>query len=133
MFRAAAELAVYGVFAVLLTAASLSPGPESAASSASAVSATPPRGEQLFRAKGCIGCHTHAAVSGARMQIGPDLTDLAARAADRVAGLDADAYVRQSLRTPSAFIVPGYTSVAMPDLQLTDAEIDALVAFLLAR
>jgi len=64
------------------------------------------------------------------MQIGPDLTHVADRAAARVAGLDARAYVRQSIREPGAYRVPGYTAV-MPDLGLSDAETDSLIAFLL--
>lgn len=87
----------------------------------------------LFAAKGCVGCHTHAAFPGAHMQVGPDLTDLRTRASGRVAGMTAEGYVRQSLRSPSAFVVPGYTTVAMPDLHLTDPEIEALAAFLLWR
>ena len=64
------------------------------------------------------------------MQVGPDLTHLADRAATRVAGLDARAYVRQSIREPGAYRVTGYTAV-MPDLGLSDADIDSLIAFLL--
>ena len=141
MLRSIAELAVYGTLAVLLTAASLAPQTGPAASSApatrsgyenSAVTSTRERGVLLFAAKGCIGCHTHAAVPSARMQVGPDLTALSDRAATRVTGLDARAYVRQSLREPGAYRVPGYTGVAMPDLHLTDEEIDSLTAFLLS-
>ncbi len=133
MIRAVTELAAYGTLAVLLTMASLSPSPQAAASTATRAAPTSSRGEQIFRTKGCVGCHTHAAVSGAHMQVGPDLTALAERAGARVSGLDAAAYVRQSIRVPSAFIVPGYAAVSMPDLRLTDDEIDALVAFLLPR
>ncbi len=132
MLRAFAELAVYGTFAVLLTVASLWPEGTAASSSADGVPApTVSGGEQLFRTKGCIGCHTLAGIAGTQMQVGPDLTALASRAGSRVEGLSAEAYVRQSLRTPGAFIVPGYTQIAMPDLHLSDPEVDALVAFLL--
>jgi len=64
------------------------------------------------------------------MQIGPDLTHVADRAATRVAGLDAPAYVRQSIREPGAYRVPGYPAV-MPNLGLSDSDIDSLIAFLL--
>jgi cytochrome c551/c552 len=134
-----AELAVYGTFAVLLTAASLAPQ-TGAASSAPAIpsSAVQPaplvtttRGALLFATKGCIGCHTHAYFPNARMQVGPDLTAVADRAGTRVAGLDARAYIRQSLHEPGAYRVAGYTAV-MPDLGLTDEQIDSLTAFLLS-
>ena len=139
MLRSIAELAAYGTFAVLLTAASLVPATGDPASTAatSNTSAHPPattgtsaRGALLFATKGCVGCHTHASLPNARMQVGPDLTHLADRAATRVAGLDAPAYVRQSIREPGAYRVPGYTAV-MPDLGLSDADIDSLIAFLL--
>ena len=55
----------------------------------------------------------------------------AERAGTRVSGLDARAYIRQSLREPGAYRVAGYTAV-MPDLRLTDEQIDSLTAFLLS-
>jgi cytochrome c551/c552 len=147
MLRSIAELAAYGTFAVLLTAASLAPESGNTASSAStsnnatsksatALEPTSPlateRGTLLFATKGCIGCHTHAAFPNARMQVGPDLTRLALRAATRVAGLDARAYVRQSLRDPGAYSAASISTVVMPDLKLSDEEVEALSAFLLA-
>jgi cytochrome c551/c552 len=129
MLRSIAELAAYGIFAVLLTAASLAPQPGSAASSATTTTGS--RGALLFATKGCIGCHTHASFPNAHMHVGPDLTAVAERAGTRVSGLDARAYIRQSLREPGAYRVAGYTAV-MPDLKLTDEQIDSLTAFLLS-
>ena len=147
MLRSIAELAAYGTFAALLTAASLAPQTGDTTSSAStsntatsinttALEPTSPlateRGALLFATKGCIGCHTHAAFPNARMQVGPDLTGLALRAPTRVAGMDARAYVRQSLREPGAYSAASISTAVMPDLKLSDAEVDALSAFLLA-
>jgi cytochrome c551/c552 len=140
MLRSIAELAAYGTFAVLLTAASLAPQSGNAASSAATTSSaavqraptvTTSRGALLFATKGCIGCHTHVSFPKARMQVGPDLTAVADRADTRIAGLDARAYIRQSLREPGAYRVAGY-SAPMPDLALTDEEIESLTAFLLS-
>jgi cytochrome c551/c552 len=141
MLRSIAELAAYGTLAALLTAASLSPQTGNAASSAEtrtgntapvlAPSVTSGRGALLFATKGCTGCHMHASFPNARMQVGPDLTAVADRAATRVPGLDARAYVRQSLREPGAYRVTGYNAL-MPDLSLTDEQIDSLTAFLLS-
>jgi hypothetical protein len=36
------------------------------------------------------------------------------------------------LREPQAFVVPGFEPVPMPDLRLTDEEVESLTAFLLA-
>jgi cytochrome c551/c552 len=138
LLRSIAELAAYGTFAALLTAASLAPTGNPASSAATSRSSDHPqastvsstRGALLFATKGCTGCHTHASIPSAHMQVGPDLTHVADRAPTRVAGLDARAYVRQSIRDPGAYHVPGYTAV-MPDLGLSDTDIDALIAFLL--
>ncbi|HEU5287786.1 MAG TPA: cytochrome c [Candidatus Limnocylindria bacterium] len=87
------------------------------------------RGRSLFSAKGCVACHTKE--QQAIVQVGPALTGLRDRAAERRPGLDAVAYVRESIRTPAAFIVPGYGNAAMPDLALRDEDIDAIAAYLL--
>jgi mono/diheme cytochrome c family protein len=147
MLRSIAELAAYGTLAALLTAASLAPESGNTASSASTSDAAttitttalePPsaltieRGALLFATKGCIGCHTHAAFPSARMQVGPELTGLPLRAATRVPGLDAVAYIRQSLREPSAYRAATTNTGVMPDLRLSDEDIEALSAFLLS-
>ena len=69
--------------------------------------------------------------STAAVSVGPDLGELPNVAASRVRGLDAAAYVRQSIRTPQAFVVAGYTEVLMPTLPVDDQELDALVRYLL--
>lgn len=148
MLRSIAELAAYGTLAALLMLASLSPWTGNAASSATTsrdttssderaatshrATAAAELGSLLFAVKGCVGCHTHAAFPSARMNVGPDLTGLADRAATRVPGLDARAYVRQSIREPGAYRVAGNYTVVMPDLALTEEQIDSLTAFLLA-
>ena len=145
MLRSIAELAAYGILAALLVAASLDPQTGNTAGSATTTTSTSTgaldkpvaavsrdRGALLFATKGCVGCHMHAALPSAHMQVGPALTGLPDRAATRVPGLDAHAYVQQSLRDPQAFVVSGYYSVRMPDLHLTDEEIESLTAFLLS-
>lgn len=97
-----------------------------------APSTTIERGRTLFYAKGCVGCHRKAGEQNS-VPVGPDLTGLADRAAERKPGMSAEAYVRESIRTPGAFIAPGFSTatLAMPDLGLSDDEIDAVTAFLL--
>jgi len=140
MLRSIAELAAYGTLAVLLTAASLTPQAGTTASSATTTDVASnerpsreaaERGALLFATKGCVGCHTHASFPNARMQVGPDLTAVADRAATRVTGVDARAYIRQSLREPGAYRVAGYEAL-MPTIALTDLQIESLTAFLLA-
>ena len=140
MLRSIAELAAYGTLAALLTAASLTPQVGATASSATTIDATSSerpsseaadRGALLFATKGCVGCHTHASFPSARTQVGPDLTAIAGRAPTRVSGLDSRAYIRQSLREPGAYRVAGYEAL-MPEIALTDLQIESLTAFLLS-
>jgi mono/diheme cytochrome c family protein len=86
-------------------------------------------GQTVFLTKGCTGCHTRAGVSEGF--VGPDLTALADRAGDRVQGLSAEEYVRQSVLDPQAYIVDGYGS-QMPVLPVDTGELDALVEYLLS-
>jgi cytochrome c551/c552 len=86
-------------------------------------------GETVFLTKGCTSCHSIEGVSETA-QIGPNLTGLADRAGDRVEGLAAEEYVRQSVLDPQAFIVNGFWPL-MPTLPLNTEELDALVDFLL--
>jgi mono/diheme cytochrome c family protein len=83
--------------------------------------------------KGCASCHTGPG-STARVDVAPGVADVGEWAGDRKPGLSAAEYVRESIVDPQAFISPEFTHtgpVAMPSLNLTDAEIDALVAYLL--
>lgn len=73
-------------------------------------------GAALFRAKGCVSCHRHAAVAQGGTSIGPDLT-----------AYEADpAFLRRWLADPAA-VRPG---TLMPDLELDEDEIEVLIAFL---
>jgi len=90
-------------------------------------------GAALFRTKGCAVCHlAEGAEDG--YGIGPDLRGLPATAGERVPGLGAEAYVRQSILDPGAFPArsPEDGFDAMPSLPVSPAELDALVAHLLA-
>ena len=91
------------------------------------------RGRSLFYVKGCVSCHAKQGERAPTAAVGPDLTGLASRATERRPGMSAEAYVRESIKTPSAFVVPGYQgdTFGMPDLGLSDDEIAAVSAFLL--
>jgi mono/diheme cytochrome c family protein len=121
------------VTATFATLAPTSSGASVASAAAvSTSSADIERGKSLFYAKGCVTCHRKNAISGAIGEVGPNLTGLAQRAADRKPGMSAQAYVRESLESPSAYVVPGFGgTIGMPDLGLNDDEIAALSAFLL--
>jgi mono/diheme cytochrome c family protein len=83
------------------------------------------QGRALFLAKGCIVCHHHDDLAVIRREMGafdfdnvPNLTHLK---------IDRD-YLRRWLRNPRAL----KPTTEMPNLNLSDPEIEALVAFLTA-
>ncbi|MEX1141998.1 MAG: cytochrome c oxidase subunit II [Thermoleophilaceae bacterium] len=92
-------------------------------------------GRQIFTATGCEACHT-LADADATGTVGPDLDDLAASAArfGRQQDQSPQEYVRTAIVEPDAFVVPGFQAGLMPggySDQLSDAEIDTLVEYLL--
>lgn len=91
----------------------------------------PEAGKAVFINGGCTACHKVASVPGAVGTVGPELDGLMQRAGSRVPGMDADAYIRQSIEDPNAFTVEGYLKV-MPPVRATfsDQQYEDLIAFL---
>ena len=76
-------------------------------------------GRNLFIAKGCMMCHSHSATNKIRefgIDMGPDLTNLTA----------SPDYLRLWLKDPRA----AKSTATMPNLELSDAEMEALIAFI---
>ena len=95
--------------------------------------AAPLSGASLFTAKGCASCHVGPGTASAT-GLGPSLADAASWAGDRRPGLSAEEYLAESIRQPDVFISPARNSdTSMPSLDVTDEEVDQLVAFLLGR
>jgi len=93
-------------------------------------------GADLFAAKGCATCHT-GPDSKARVGVGPPLDSARDWASSRRPGMTAAAYLAESIERPAAFISPAFHSdggptTGMPELLLSDVEIEALVNYLLA-
>jgi len=87
-------------------------------------------GKALFLSNGCGGCHTYKP-AGTAGKVGPDLDNLAADAQKANKG-SLDAYTRESIENPDAYIVAGYPRSVMPAFagKLTDSQINELVAYL---
>jgi cytochrome c oxidase subunit 2 len=85
-------------------------------------------GKTVFVNNGCNGCHTFKP-AGASGTVGPDLDKLPELA--RKAGKPLDAFIRQSIVDPSAYVEPGYPN-AMPGTfaSLPKEQLDALVKYL---
>lgn len=92
------------------------------------------RGEELFRSATppCIQCHLINGRGGTR---GPDLTQVASRAGQRVQNLSAEQYLLEKITAGSTyqFKVPEYAPMMAPFGQvLTEEQIEDLVAYLLS-
>lgn len=91
----------------------------------------PDVGKRLLVEKGCGACHTIAGVAGMEGKVGPELTHVATNAAGRKPGMDAEAYLRESIQEPAAFTVPGFPAGVMPKLPMSDQELASIVAYLM--
>ena len=114
--------------AVAAYVASVAGNPAAAPSGGGKIAAT--SGKDIFVAAGCSGCHTFKA-AGSTGTVGPDLDQLASSA--KTAGQPLDAFVKESIVKPDAYIAPGFQKGDMPTdfgTKLTSAQIDTLVKFL---
>jgi cytochrome c2 len=86
--------------------------------------------EEVHGAPGCITCHS---VQPGEEVYGPSLAGVAARAASRLPETSAEAYLRQSILNPDAYVVEGFPSGEMYQdyaQMLSKAEINNLLAYL---
>jgi cytochrome c oxidase subunit 2 len=89
------------------------------------------QGFELFRSKGCSGCHVNSTVHA------PDLVAIYGRTihlADGRSVVADEAYLRDSILLPKRDVVAGYEPI-MPSFQgqLSESEIAALVSYLKSR
>jgi cytochrome c2 len=88
-------------------------------------------GKDIFVSSGCGSCHTVVA-AGTTGKIGPDL-DKQVRPDAQKAGQPLDAFIKQSIIDPDAFVAPGFPKGVMPTnfgKTLKPTQIDTLVKFL---
>jgi cytochrome c oxidase subunit 2 len=105
-----------------------------------AAAGRPPDPVTLFARYGCNACHA-LAVAGAEGQVGPSLDGIGTLAATRLPGVPAEAYIRQSILDPDAFIAPECPTGPCPAgvmprdfaVRLPPPHLDALVNFLLQQ
>jgi cytochrome c oxidase subunit II len=87
-------------------------------------------GEKLFTAKGCVGCHSLQAVNAPKGMVGPNLANVGARSYIAAGTLkNTDENLAHWIRDPQGI----KKGVLMPNLGVTAAEAQALVAFLRAH
>ena len=88
------------------------------------------RGQGLARTKGCSACHGADGQGG----LGPAWVDVMGTEitlADGSTVTADEAYISRSITEPDAQVVAGF-AVAMPKTQLSDTEVDDLVAYIVA-
>lgn len=91
-------------------------------------------GKAFFASGACLACHMLSGVPSATGTIGPKLDGIGTSGASRKPGVTAEAYIRESLVDPQAFIAPGFTAPSpMPANQATGKDLDNLIAFLLSQ
>ncbi len=135
LVRGTAFLLLILTLALTACGGSSGSGNPGASSGGSSTSGDADRGKALFTEKQCITCHTLTAVPGANGTIGPNLDHIATTAATRKPNTSAADYIRESIKDPNAFIVPGYPSpspMILP-VPVNDNDINNLVAFLLTQ
>jgi cytochrome c2 len=97
----------------------------------------PQAGEDLYydaslgRTVSCRICHS---LEPGQDLVGPSFAGIASRAAARVPGMGAEAYLRQSILEPNAYIVPGFPAGQMIQNlgeTLSEQQIEDLIAFLM--
>jgi cytochrome c oxidase subunit II len=88
------------------------------------------QGEKLFTGKGCIACHSMAAVNAPKGMVGPNLANIGSRSHLAAGTLkNTDENLARWIRDPQGI----KKGVLMPNLGVTDAEAKALVAYLRAH
>jgi mono/diheme cytochrome c family protein len=94
-------------------------------------------GQELFKQAtignqaGCATCHS---LQEGVTIVGPSLAGVGSRAGERVSGLSAEDYLRQSILEPNAYTVEGFSANIMPLVWsdvLSKEQVDDLIAFLM--
>ena len=98
----------------------------------------PLRGQQLFQhglndAPACINCHNPAAAGKSGFAIGPGLLGIRERAATRIEGVNAAAYIEDSIRNPGDYVVSGFSAImyGLFAEKYSDQDIADVVAYLM--
>ncbi len=77
----------------------------------------------------CVSCHS---LGQSAFSLGPKMIGISQRAGERVPGLSAEDYLRQSIIEPSAFLVSGFRDIMYPNFKdkLSEQDIADLIAYL---
>jgi cytochrome c oxidase subunit 2 len=88
-------------------------------------------GQVLFNDLGCNACHS---LDGSQL-VGPTQAGIGQRASERIEGVSAEQYIRESILLPCDYIVSGFTCVMPQNYgeRLEAQDLSDLIAFLLGQ
>jgi ferredoxin len=92
-------------------------------------------GRKVFTDRSLGSCDVCHSTRPGDDRVGPSLAGVGERAATRVEGLDAEAYLRQSILDPDAYIVDGFRAGQMLDIygdRLSPEQIESLIDYLMS-
>jgi len=96
------------------------------------------RGEMLFKngtgnAPACSTCHITQTVTVSTFALAPNLSGIAERAGERIEGMGAEAYIRESIIHPAAFLADGFRNSMYFGYgeRLSPQDVTDLIAYLL--
>jgi NitT/TauT family transport system substrate-binding protein len=89
----------------------------------------PANGETLFNDWGCEKCH---AVDSQTVKLGPPLGGIREDASEAPGNLSFDAYIRQSIVDPGAYVVEDFSNVMPAFNTLSDSDLNDLVAYVMS-
>jgi len=90
-------------------------------------------GMRLYREYGCASCHAITKFDWARGVGGPTHDGIARTASTRISGMSAGEYLEQSVRDPSAYLVPGFEPgmAAISETDMSNAQLKAITKFMM--
>jgi cytochrome c2 len=126
----ARSLLVGSIALLLATAVVAACGSDDASDDTPALTGEAAKGEQVVRDLGCTTCHTSNGAEG----VGPTFKGLAGSTVALEGGEEVVAdeqYLRTAITDPGAQVVEGFRPV-MPERDLTDEQVDEIIAYLQA-
>jgi mono/diheme cytochrome c family protein len=119
----------FQVFCILMAAAFLTACSRTAEEAVATLTPIEQQGQTVFKLR-CAQCH---ALTPETTVIGPSLAGIARRAATRMEGYDAEAYIEHSILAPKDYLVEGYPDTMPTNFsrELTSDELSSVVAYLM--
>src|SRR5215213_6524010 len=119
----------FQIFCILIAVTLLTACSSAPEEAVPTLNASEQQGQAVFKLR-CAQCH---ALTPETTVIGPSLAGIAERAATRVKGYDAEAYIEHSILFPKDYLVEGFADTMPTNFgkELTSEELSSVVAYLM--